>query len=327
MGHSFIRYIKHGDTSGPRWGRFEQGMILPASLEGLSVRNLIAAPPAVDPGAQPLQMADVHICAPIDADARLYCQGLNYAEHAAEAGAGGAHPPLTHESAESLIFGKDSGALCGPHDAIVRPPGVRLLDYEIELGLILRVDMPAPTIVTRETLGQFVAGLVICNDISARDVMFGATFLQWFQGKSYRTFCPAGPVLHLIAPSEAEAIFNLDLELSWNGEVRQRANTRDFVCPPHVALTHLSRHAPLRAGDCLLTGTPGGVIAQSSPEAGAAVLQNMFNDHARREAFTHAQLARTRFLEPGDVLEAGIRSSDGVIDLGRQRTPITDSQS
>jgi 2-keto-4-pentenoate hydratase/2-oxohepta-3-ene-1,7-dioic acid hydratase in catechol pathway len=81
----------------------------------------------------------------------------------------------------------------------------------------------------------------------------------------------------------------------------------------------------MSAGDCLLTGTPGGVLAQSNLKVGLSILLNFTNDEKRREKFTKAQLANTRFLEPGDTLELSIVSADGAIDLGRQKNRICDA--
>ena len=81
----------------------------------------------------------------------------------------------------------------------------------------------------------------------------------------------------------------------------------------------------LHPGDCLLTGTPGGVLAGANLKVAMAILLNFQKDEKRREKFTRAQLARTRFLEPGDVLELSIKTADGAIDLGRQRNQIADA--
>jgi 2-keto-4-pentenoate hydratase/2-oxohepta-3-ene-1,7-dioic acid hydratase in catechol pathway len=155
--------------------------------------------------------------------------------------------------------------------------------------------------------------------------MFGAPMLQWFRGKSQRTFCPMGPVLYLMDEADFEKLYSLQLELKWNNETRQSASTAQLIHRPAPTLTSISQFADLYAGDCLLTGTPGGVLARSSLKVALAILGNFQNDAKRREKFTRAQLERTRFLEPGDVLELAIRSEDGSIDLGRQRNVIVDA--
>jgi 2-keto-4-pentenoate hydratase/2-oxohepta-3-ene-1,7-dioic acid hydratase in catechol pathway len=84
----------------------------------------------------------------------------------------------------------------------------------VEFGLVLRKDLGEGQEVTDKTIGDVVAGVVLCNDVSARDTMFGATFMQWYRGKSYRTFCPTGPALWLLEPGEVrDALQNLEIKL------------------------------------------------------------------------------------------------------------------
>ena len=103
------------------------------------------------------------------------------------------------------------------------------------------------------------------------------------------------------------------------------AVTGQLIHKPAKTLSEISGFANLLAGDCLLTGTPGGVLAGANLKVAMAILLNFQKDEKRREKFTRAQLARTRFLEPGDVLELSIRTTDGAIDLGRQRNQIADA--
>ena len=92
-----------------------------------------------------------------------------------------------------MLFRKASASITGPYDAIVRPPHVRLLDYEIELGLVIGAPIAAPVTVEAATLDRWIGALVVANDVSARDVQLPQT--QFYKGKSYRTFCPVGPYL------------------------------------------------------------------------------------------------------------------------------------
>jgi 2-keto-4-pentenoate hydratase/2-oxohepta-3-ene-1,7-dioic acid hydratase in catechol pathway len=196
------------------------------------------------------------LLSPITANSTLLCQGLNYWAHAAEAG--------HRERKQNLLFAKASSSLSGPYDDIVRPAGVELLDYEVEVGIVLRKDLTAGTVVDDDNIGSYVAGVVLCNDVSARDVMFGATFLQWFQGKSYRTFCPTGPVLYLLdEPEVAKTVANLEISLTYKEAVRQSANTSQLIYKPAETLTHVATIMDLRRGDVILTGTPGGVILRA----------------------------------------------------------------
>jgi 2-keto-4-pentenoate hydratase/2-oxohepta-3-ene-1,7-dioic acid hydratase in catechol pathway len=266
-----------------------------------------------------IDMATVAFNAPLSGNLQLYCQGLNYADHRAESGAS------EEGDSENLVFMKAASSICGPNDTVLRPRDCHLLDYEIELGLVLKSDISAPASISEAALQDYVGALVLCNDVSARDLMFGAPMLQWFKGKSQRTFCPTGPVLYLMDEADFEHLYSLELTLSLNGEVKQHASTSQLIHKPAATLSEISQYANLAAGDCLLTGTPGGVLAGANFKVAMAILLNFQNDARRREKFTRAQLARTRFLQPGDQLDLSIRTPDGVIDLGRQHNQIADA--
>src|SRR5882757_4651659 len=115
------------------------------------------------------QIPASRLLSPVTSRAQLICQGLNYATHAAEA--------QQHVRRSNLIFAKASSSLTGPFASVIRPPEVELLDYEVEIGLVIRQDLLAATQVTDTNVGDVVAAVVLCNDVSARDVMFGASFL------------------------------------------------------------------------------------------------------------------------------------------------------
>lgn len=223
------------------------------------------------------------------------------------------------------MFMKAASSICAPNATILRPQGCELLDYEIELALVLRKNITEPVAISQADLPSYVGAIILCNDVSARDFMFGAPMLQWFKGKSQRTFCPMGPVLYLMDQEDHRHFFALQLELKLNGEIKQSASTDLLIHRPAETLSQISTYADLRAGDCLLTGTPGGILAGSNLKTGMAILLNFTNDEKRRAKFTQAQLARSKFLEPGDVLELSIKTSDGAIDLGCQRNVIADA--
>ncbi len=270
--------------------------------------------------AESIAVGEVEFLSPIIGEVQLFCQGVNYADHRAE---GGLDPEVGEE--ESLIFMKANSSIANPNATIIRPKGCELLDYEIELGLVMRGDVSAGTTVTDENLQEFVGGLVLCNDVSARDFMFGATAMQWFRGKSCRTFCPMGPVLYLLDEEDFEQLYRLRLVLKMNGEVKQDATTEQLIHKPPKTLTEIAAFADLHSGDVLLTGTPGGVIINLTPRTGLAVMLNLRNDEKRRKKFTAAQQAKFRYLQPGDELELEIKSLDGSIDLGRQHNTIADA--
>ena len=323
MGLSVIRFSTH-EGSDPCWGFLEMDRVyrlpwedqqLVTIVENLESRRAQALANAQDTG---LALSEVTLLSPLTSDCALICQGLNYAQHQAEAGL--AQKDIRPE--DNLIFAKSSASLCGARDDIIRPAECDLLDYEAELGLVIRRTIDAPVSLTAESLGDYVAGFVICNDVSARDQQIGAPGMQWFKGKSYRTFCPAGPVLYLLDEGEIEYLERLNISLQVNGEVRQQASTAQLLHKPHDTLSYLSRFSNLRPGDCLLTGTPGGVALEMDTKTGLAILLNMRRDRRRKQKFRQAQLHRKAYLQDGDVVELQISSDDDVISLGEQRNTV-----
>ncbi|RQR27557.1 fumarylacetoacetate hydrolase family protein [Burkholderia sp. Bp9142] len=257
---------------------------------------------------------------PVTSDATIVCQGLNYATHAAEAG--------HHERKQNLLFAKASTSLCGPYDEIVRPKGVELLDYEVEIGVVLRSQLTAGTVVDNTNVGEYVAGVVLCNDVSARDVMFGASFMQWYQGKSFRTFCPTGPLLYLLAPDEvATALMNLEISLVYRDVERQRAISSQLIYKPAETLTQIAAMMDLKSGDLILTGTPGGVIAQGTPKLIEALKTLLLDDPSRRAEMVSEMKTLADFLQPGETLTSTMRDLHSNLDLGGQFSTIVDDGS
>jgi 2-keto-4-pentenoate hydratase/2-oxohepta-3-ene-1,7-dioic acid hydratase in catechol pathway len=245
------------------------------------------------------------------------CQGLNYQEHAAEA------QQATRRS--NLIFAKASSSLSAPFGPIVRPSDVQLLDYEVEIGLVLRTALTAGAQVTDDNIGAYVAGVVLCNDVSARDTMFGASFLQWFHGKSYRTFCPAGPILYWLSPPEvAPTLKDLSVKLWLNGELRQSASSSQLIYKPAETFTHLARYLDLDPGDMLLTGTPGGVTTPASPKLVEILKTHLMADEARREALRTEMTKGRPFMKPGDVVRATLHDDLRRQPLGGQENSVVE---
>src|SRR6478736_2697510 len=123
------------------------------------------------------------------------------------------------------------GPVTGPFGDIVKPSHVQLLDYELEIGLVFGRELPVGTEVTAANLADFVVGLVVTNDISARDVQL--TKQQFFESKSYPSFTPVGPALVLLDAEELNRFGELRLRLSVNGQVRQDMIVEgDILYPP-----------------------------------------------------------------------------------------------
>ena len=271
--------------------------------------------------SQALDPASNRVLPPVTQDVQIFCQGLNYASHREE---GGASASASQIKGQNLIFSKPPSSISGPQDDIVRPKGCALLDYEIELALVMKRDVPANTQITPDTLLNYVGGFTLANDVSARDFMFGAPMMQWFKGKGQRTFCPTGPILYLLDLDELDLLSNLALTLSLNGEVRQQATTDQLIHKPHETLTELAGFADINRGDLLLTGTPGGVILNANLKVGLAILLNFTNDSKRRDKLLKSQ-EKIRYLQPGDQLTLKLQSKDGTHSFGTQTTGVRDA--
>jgi 2-keto-4-pentenoate hydratase/2-oxohepta-3-ene-1,7-dioic acid hydratase in catechol pathway len=218
------------------------------------------------------------------------------------------------------FFRKASGSINGPFDDIVKPDHVQLLDYEAEIGLVIGRDIPVGTAITDANIADYVVGLVVANDVSARDVQLTKT--QFYEAKSYPTFTPVGPALVLVDADELKRFGDLRLRLRVNGEIRQDMLVEgDILYPPVRALQALSRFQRLDAGDLLLTGTPVGT-AISAPPKPAQVLSAPLPDEIKWKLFFSGQAKNPKYLRDGDVVEAGVTTDDGAIDLGTQRTVV-----
>ncbi|MFI2636557.1 fumarylacetoacetate hydrolase family protein [Streptomyces collinus] len=252
---------------------------------------------------------------PVTTPCRVVAQMVNYRSHARDSGFTGDIPPA--------FFRKASGSVSGPGDAIVRPSHVKFLDYEIELGLVMGAPLPVGTVVEEGDLPSYVAGLVITNDVSAREVQLTKT--QFYESKSYPTFTPTGPHLALIEPEEFARLLDLRLKLSVNGELRQDRTLADMIVRPAQALTLLARFQTLDAGDLLLTGTPGGTALKAPPKA-VEKIGALLPPAVKWKAFFKSQAKNPHYLHTGDLITATIATPDGRIDLGEQRTPVADAK-
>jgi 2,4-didehydro-3-deoxy-L-rhamnonate hydrolase len=177
--------------------------------------------------------------------------GLNYADHAAEAGL---QPP-----GQPIVFNKHTGALSGPNDDVLLPPDAQKLDWEVELGIV--VGQPTWHVEPAQALAH-VAGYCLVNDVSERAYQMEREG-QWVKGKSYPTHCPIGP--WLVTPDEIPDVQNIDLWLDVNGVRRQSGNTRTMIFGVAEIVSYLSRFMRLEPGDVIPTGTPPGVGMGQKP--------------------------------------------------------------
>ena len=266
-------------------------------------------------GSEPVSISASQLLSPVTKNVNIVCQGLNYASHASESG---------HQTRKAnLFFSKASSSICGPYDDIVRPAGVELLDYEAEIGVVLRKDITVGAQVSHNNIGDYVAGFVLANDVSARDTMFGAGFFQWFQGKSYRTFCPLGPVLYLLEAAEVAAVIDeLELSLDYQGETKQSALSSLQLYKPAETLTQLGEFMDVNAGDLLLTGTPGGVLAHGTPPVVQILKDFIVKDAERREKLVEEFKSHHPFLQPGETLSLTLKDLANDIHLGAQKSTV-----
>lgn len=256
------------------------------------------------------------LVSPVTAPCRVIAQMANFASHVSDAGGNPGTIPLA-------FFRKASGSVSGPYGDIVKPAHVRLLDYEVEIGLVIGREMPVGTGITPDNLADYVAGLVVTNDVSARDVQLPKT--QFYESKSYPTFTPAGPALVLLDADELKRLTDLRLRLWVNGEIRQDMTAADMIYSPAEALRALARFQRLDPGDLLLTGTPIGT-ALSAPPRPVQIAASLLPDATRWRLFVNTQARNPRYLRDGDVIEATVATDDGAIDLGRQRTTVRSAQ-
>lgn len=257
-------------------------------------------------------ITELELLSPLTTPCRVVAQMVNYRSHARDSGFTGDHPPA--------FFRKASGSVSSPTGSVIRPPHVRLLDYEVELGLVMGTRLPIGATVT--DLSTYVAGLVIANDVSARDVQLTRT--QFYESKSYPTFTPTGPFLALLDPEDFAHLTTLRLSLSVNGELRQDRTLADMIVRPAEALTLLARFQALDPGDLLLTGTPGGTALKAPPKV-VEKIGALLPDAVKWKVFFRGQARNPRYLRDGDVVTATIRTPDRRIDLGRQHTLVVSS--
>jgi 2-keto-4-pentenoate hydratase/2-oxohepta-3-ene-1,7-dioic acid hydratase in catechol pathway len=255
----------------------------------------------------------LQLVSPVTKPCRVVAQMTNFASHVKDAGMDPKTIPLT-------FFRKSSASITGPFDDIVKPAHVRFLDYEVEIGLVIGRDIPVGTTVSESSLSDFIAGLVVTNDVSARDIQLPQT--QFYEAKSYPTFTPVGPALVLLDADELKRFGDLRLRLRVNGELRQdMVVDGDMLYKPLQALQSLTRFQDLAAGDVILTGTPVGT-ALSAPPKPIEIIGSLLPPAVKWKAFFKRQSGNPKYLRDGDVVEATIATDDGAIDLGAQRNTI-----
>lgn len=304
-----------------RWGVVRNGAITPIPGEFATTAEFIAANPVerlVELEGPIIPESIVQWLSPVTANQQFICQGANYRQHMIESGM---DPDVKKFN---MIFTKATSCIVAADSPVVKPSHVRFLDYEIELGLVLKKNITSRRVIADADLHEYVAGAVIVNDYSARDVQIPQ--MQFYKGKSYRTFGPIGPYLCLLHKVDMAKLGDLELTLTVNGAVRQKDSTANLVYSPAETLSELSGVHDLHVGDLLSTGTPAG-CALSVPSPMKQRLAAALSEETKWKMFMEIQAARTEYLRAGDTVEARIASRDGSIDLGVQRNQVVDEAS
>jgi 2-keto-4-pentenoate hydratase/2-oxohepta-3-ene-1,7-dioic acid hydratase in catechol pathway len=170
--------------------------------------------------------------------------GLNYSDHAKEAGM-----PIP---AEPIVFSKATTSICGPNDDVIQPKNSTKLDWEVELGVV--IGSKAQYVSVDRAL-EFVAGYCVVNDISERAFQMATS--QWDKGKGFDSAGPIGP--WLVTTEEIADPQKLDMWLDVNGKRMQSGNTRTMIFSVAQIVSHVSQYMTLLPGDIITTGTPPGV--------------------------------------------------------------------
>ncbi len=211
--------------------------------ESLSPRNL-ARIAMIKPESLPVVTGNPRMGVPFTGISKYVAIGLNYSDHAAEAGM--AVPT------EPIIFMKATTSICGPSDDTILPRNATKLDWECELAIVIGTKAQY---VSEEDSLNYVAGYCVANDVSERAWQLQSS--QWDKGKGCDTFGPIGP--WLVTPDEIGDPQNLDMWLDVNGKRMQSGNTRTMIFGVRKLISYCSHYMTLLPGDVICTGTPPGV--------------------------------------------------------------------
>lgn len=300
-----------------QWGVLHADGVLPLTDHYATTADLVRA---VTPAelkqltGRTIPFSEIKLLSPVTRNQQFVCQGANYRQHMIESGM---NPDDKHFN---MIFTKATSCIVAADSPVVRPANVRFLDYEVELGVVIRREITGPLKVTEQNLHEFIAGLVIVNDYSARDIQIPQ--MQFYKGKSFRTFGPVGPWLCLLDAGDMKYLKQLQLTLKVDGQVRQSDSTGNMVHGPVATLNELAGVQDLFPGDLIATGTPAG-CALAIPSPAKQKIGALLGEKKKWALFLKAQEKRTQYLQPGQVVETSIRSADGVIDLGTQRNVVS----
>ncbi|NMM84610.1 2-hydroxyhepta-2,4-diene-1,7-dioate isomerase [Rhodococcus sp. SRB_17] len=253
-----MKLVRYGQPGAERAGLVDaQGVLRDLSmlLPDLGPAQLgprtLSALAAIDASRLPAVDGTPRLACPVAGVGKIVCVGLNYADHALEAG--------MPTPAEPVLFMKAITALSGPNDPVRIPPGAQKTDWEVELGIV--IGTRASRIAEADALAH-VAGYVLANDVSERSYQIERGG-QWDKGKGCDTFAPIGP--WLATADEVPDPHAIALWLEVNGRRMQDGHTRNFIFGVPTVLAYISQFMTLEPGDIVLTGTPAGVGLGQKP--------------------------------------------------------------
>ena len=253
-----MKLLRFGEKGSEKPGLLDdQGNIrdLSAHISDLSAENLadevLAKLAAIEVGDLPIVAAGTRLGPCVANVGKFICIGLNYSDHAAEAGM--QVPP------EPVVFFKATSAITGPNDQVEIPRHSKATDWEVELGVV--IGREAKYIDESEAL-DYVAGYCVINDLSEREFQLERAG-QWVKGKSCDTFGPIGP--WLVTRDEIADPQALAMYLEVNGKRYQNGNTSTMVYGVAHVVAYLSQFMSLQPGDIISTGTPPGVGMGQKP--------------------------------------------------------------
>jgi 2-keto-4-pentenoate hydratase/2-oxohepta-3-ene-1,7-dioic acid hydratase in catechol pathway len=263
-----MKLLRYGPRGGEKPGLLDaDGRIrdLSGVIADLTV-DAIDRVKALEPASLPLVEGTPRLGVPVTGIGKFLAIGLNYADHAREAGL---EPPP-----EPIFFTKAISCLTGPNDPVMIPRDSQKTDWEVELGVVIGKTC---RYVEQADALDHVAGFLLANDVSERAFQkeLGS---QWDKGKGCDTFGPIGP--WLVTPDELGDCQALDMFLDLNGRRMQTGNTATMIFPVAECIAYVSRFITLHPGDLLITGTPPGVGEGQKPDK--------------------------IFLKPGDAMHLGI---------------------
>lgn len=224
-----------------------------ADIDGEALQpDRLAALAAIDPSTLPLVPEGARLGPCVARPGKLIGIGLNYSDHAEEAGM-----PIPKEP---IVFLKATSAISGPNDDVVLPPDATKADWEVELAFV--IGRRARRVSEAEAMSH-VAGYTICNDVSER-AWQAEREGQWTKGKSHDGFAPLGP--WLVTADEIADPHALEMTLDVSGVRRQSGNTRTMIFQVPTLVSYLSQFMTLEPGDVVTTGTPPGVGLGMRPQ-------------------------------------------------------------